>query len=158
MAQELRQAEPDRGHSVPSPGPRPRDSEIDIFGLTHPGKLRTENQDHFFVGQLKKQIHVHSTSLPEVAQLPVESERLAFLVMVADGVGGSSVGEKASRLALEWGVVPYVEVPPDDTQETLRIATALLVREKHAVSGDIFGLVCGWPASSRPNTVKLHRL
>jgi pyruvate kinase len=64
----------------------------------------------------------------------------------------------ASRLALEWGVVPYVEVPPDDTQETLRIATALLVREKHAASGDIFGLVCGWPASSRPNTVKLHRL
>jgi protein phosphatase len=107
MAQKLRQAEPDVRRGTRPPGPRPEDSEIDIFGLTHPGKLRPENQDHFFVGQLKKQIHVHSTSLPEVAQLPVEAERLAFLVMVADGVGGSSVGEEASRLALA-AVTRYV--------------------------------------------------
>jgi pyruvate kinase len=64
----------------------------------------------------------------------------------------------ASRLALEWGVRPYVEVPPDDTEETLRIATALLVREKLARAGDHFGLVCAWPTSAKPNTVKLHRL
>ena len=38
--------------------------------ITHPGKVRKENQDHFLVCQLKKQIHVHYTSLPEVAQLP----------------------------------------------------------------------------------------
>ncbi len=64
----------------------------------------------------------------------------------------------ASRLALEWGVRPYLEVPPEDMEETLRIATALLVREKLAKAGDHFGLVCAWPTSVRPNTVKLHRL
>ncbi len=64
----------------------------------------------------------------------------------------------ASRMALEWGVAPYLEVPPESTEETLRIATALLVREKLAKSGDHFGLVCAWPTSGRPNTVKLHRL
>jgi pyruvate kinase len=64
----------------------------------------------------------------------------------------------ASRMALEWGVRPYLEVPPDDMEETLRIATALLVREKLAKAGDYFGLVCAWPTSVRPNTVKLHRL
>jgi pyruvate kinase len=64
----------------------------------------------------------------------------------------------ASRLALDWGVQPYLEVPPDDMEETLRIATALLVREKLAKAGDHFALVCAWPTSVRPNTVKLHRL
>jgi len=64
----------------------------------------------------------------------------------------------ASLMALEWGVRPYLEIPPDDMQETLRIATALLVREKLAKAGDHFGLVCAWPSSARPNTVKLHRL
>ena len=31
------------------PDRKPRDDEIDIHGLTHPGKVRTENQDHFLV-------------------------------------------------------------------------------------------------------------
>jgi protein phosphatase len=92
---------------VPVAGPKPLDSEIDVHGLTHPGKVRTENQDHFFVGQLKKQIQVHYTSLPHVALLPAETERLAFLVMVADGVGGTLVGEEASRFALQ-AVTRYV--------------------------------------------------
>jgi pyruvate kinase len=64
----------------------------------------------------------------------------------------------ATRLALEWGVRPYVEVPPEDMEETLRIATALLVREKIGTTGDTFAVVSSWPPSERPNTVKLHRL
>lgn len=64
----------------------------------------------------------------------------------------------ARRLALEWGVVPHVEVPPETLDETLRIATSLLVREGLAKSGDAFAMVLGWPTSGRTNTVKLHRL
>jgi pyruvate kinase len=64
----------------------------------------------------------------------------------------------ASRLALEWGVRPFIEVPPEDMEETLRIATALLVREKIGSTGDTFAVVSSWPPSERPNTVKLHRL
>ncbi len=30
-------------------GQRPRDDELDLFGLTHPGRVRRENQDHFLV-------------------------------------------------------------------------------------------------------------
>src|SRR6476661_10413321 len=29
---------------------RPNDNQLDLFGLTHPGKVRAENQDHFLVG------------------------------------------------------------------------------------------------------------
>lgn len=64
----------------------------------------------------------------------------------------------ARRLALEWGVIPRVEVPPESLDETLRIATSLLVREKLCKSGEAFAMVVGWPTSGRTNTLKLHRL
>lgn len=86
---------------------KPRDDEIDFFGVTHQGKVRTENQDHFLVGQLKKQISVHLTSLPEDGVKEAVGERLAFLAMVADGVGGSKEGEAASRLVVST-VTQYV--------------------------------------------------
>jgi serine/threonine protein phosphatase PrpC len=43
---------------------------------------------------------VHLTSLPERTLLAPDGERLAFLAMVADGVGGSAGGEEASRRAV----------------------------------------------------------
>ena len=64
----------------------------------------------------------------------------------------------AQRLALEWGVIPRLEVPPEDLDETLRIATALLAREKIAKKGQAFAMIVGWPTSGRTNTIKLHRL
>ena len=80
---------------------KPLDEEIDIHGVTHIGKVRRSNQDHFLVASLHKRIEVHCTSLPEVSQFKREDNRLAFLAMVADGVGGSADGGLASRLALE---------------------------------------------------------
>ena len=64
----------------------------------------------------------------------------------------------ANRLALCWGVVPRLGLPAEDLEETLRIATSVLVREKVCVKGDAFALLIGWPPSSATNTVKLHRL
>jgi protein phosphatase len=85
---------------------KPQDADIDVFGLTHLGKVRKENQDHFLIAALHKQMVVQSTSLPVEVQLPVDPERLASLAMVADGVG-SGAGEEASRLALQ-AVAQYV--------------------------------------------------
>lgn len=64
----------------------------------------------------------------------------------------------ANRLALEWGVAARLEIPPEDLEETLRLSTALLVREKICEKGDAFAIVVGWPTSAGTNTVKLHRL
>jgi len=64
----------------------------------------------------------------------------------------------ARRLALEWGVIPRLEVPPESLDETLRIATSLLVREQLCKTGEAFAMVVGWPTSGRTNTLKLHRL
>jgi protein phosphatase len=80
---------------------KPRDDEIDFYGLTHKGLVRPSNQDHFLIGQLRQRFHVKQSSLPDLDELPLAEERIASLMMVADGVGGGQKGEAASRLALE---------------------------------------------------------
>jgi protein phosphatase len=94
-------------HAPPLPDRKPRDDEMDIFGLTHPGKVRSENQDQFLVCSLHKEAVVHLTSLAETGNLTSGSERVAMLMMVADGVGGGQKGAEASRIALE-AVTRYV--------------------------------------------------
>ena len=82
-------------------GPRPLDNELDLFGITHPGKVRAENQDHFLLCTVHPQVVVHGTSLPDVDQLPLRGQRLATLLLVADGVGGTASGGDAARVATE---------------------------------------------------------
>jgi len=77
------------------------DDQIDVYGLTHRGLVRKTNQDHFLISSLRKHMQVHHTSLPNVDQLPLEGQPLAYLTMVADGVGSGSRGEDASRRAIE---------------------------------------------------------
>ena len=81
--------------------PKPRDDGLDLFGLTHPGKVRRENQDHFLLCTVHPQVVIHGTSLPEPDQLPLRGERLATILLVADGVGSGTAGGEASKLAVE---------------------------------------------------------
>jgi serine/threonine protein phosphatase PrpC len=93
--------------SSAQPARKPRDDEIDVYGLTHPGKVRADNQDHFLICALRKQVVVQLTSLPGADSLMADGERLAFLAMVADGVGGGAKGGEASKVALE-AITQYV--------------------------------------------------
>jgi protein phosphatase len=80
---------------------KPRDDEIDVYGLTHPGRVRSTNQDHFLLASIHKRVSVIQTSLSDQQRQPFGDERLAFIAMVADGVGGGDGGETASRTTLE---------------------------------------------------------
>jgi protein phosphatase len=83
------------------PSRKPRDEEIDAFGLTHPGKVRSENQDHFLMASIHRRVQIVQTSLPDTSRLPFGEERIAVIGMVADGVGGGPGGARASSTALE---------------------------------------------------------
>jgi serine/threonine protein phosphatase PrpC len=86
---------------------RPREDEIDAHGVTHPGKVRRDNQDHYLLCSLRRQVVVRGSSIPQADGVLGEPERLASLAMVADGVGGAAAGETASRVALT-GIAQYV--------------------------------------------------
>lgn len=86
---------------------RPRDDELDLYGLTHPGRVREENQDHFLLCTVHPQVVIHGTSLPDAAAVAMRGQRLATIMVVADGVGGAAAGSTASRLAAE-AVTRYV--------------------------------------------------
>ncbi len=93
--------DPSELEPVLDPRVKPRDDEIDVHGLTHPGKVRANNQDHFLLASIHKRVQVMQTSLSAQQRLPLADERLAFIAMIADGVGGGEGGERASATALE---------------------------------------------------------
>ena len=80
---------------------RPRFGDIDAFGLTHQGKVRDTNQDHFLVGGLTSGVRVLNSSLGYGYGEVVFLDRTASIAVVADGVGSSWGGEAAARIASE---------------------------------------------------------
>ena len=90
-----------------SPARAPRDDEIDVFSISHPGKVRKTNQDRFLLATINKRVNVVNSNLDEKDRLPGGDERLAYLAMIADGVGGGTGGADASTTTLET-VMQYV--------------------------------------------------
>lgn len=80
---------------------KPRDDEIDVYGVSDCGKVRARNEDHFLLASVHRRVNVIGTNLSELERLPLADQRLALMAMVADGVGGSSGGDRASAIALE---------------------------------------------------------
>lgn len=85
----------------------PRRENADIHGVTHPGLVRKENQDHFLIATIHKVLQVFQTSVPAETLGSLTSPSRGFVFLVADGVGGGPGGKEASRTALK-GVVDYV--------------------------------------------------
>ena len=90
-----------------TPSRKPREDEIDAYGVTHRGKVRKDNQDHFLSVLAQEAARRPAQQHARVGGAALVNERIASLAMVADGVGGAARGETASRAALS-AVTRYV--------------------------------------------------
>ncbi|MCA9216090.1 MAG: serine/threonine-protein phosphatase [Planctomycetales bacterium] len=75
--------------------------EIDCHGLTDRGLSRPSNQDQFLVADLVKTLRIDDSSLNVDAHRRISGNSQGKLMLVADGMGGHSAGERASKLAIE---------------------------------------------------------
>ena len=81
---------------------KPNADEIDVYGLTNVGKVRRDNQDAFLIASINRSVNLHLTNLKLDSRTVLGGDdRLAFLSMVADGVGGGEGGAEASATAVE---------------------------------------------------------
>ena len=74
---------------------------VDLFGISDKGYVRTENEDHFMIVRAGRAVETVLTNVPESDTMPGELfEETGYGMVVADGVGGESGGEVASRQAI----------------------------------------------------------
>lgn len=74
---------------------------VDYGARTDLGRVRDRNEDHYLVVRRSRHREILATSLPE--ELLSDFEQAAYVLAVADGMGGRAFGEMASFLALRTG-------------------------------------------------------
>src|SRR5688500_10505033 len=82
-------------------------ARVDIAGLSHPGKVRPANEDHFAVMTMRKSVDLEATNLQDRTLLDRVRRPTAHILVVADGVGGASGGQIASGVAVR-AVIEYL--------------------------------------------------
>lgn len=101
---------------------------VDIGAMTHVGYARANNEDQYAVVRRTRSSETISSSLPR-SQTPTIVEH-AYLMMVADGLGGEVFGELASQTALQavqqvshtnsW-IMNSHQGPIDDLEERVEV-------------------------------------
>jgi protein phosphatase len=89
---------------------RPATVETDIAAVSHAGKVRTNNEDHYLVARAGRFLRTWMTNLP-AGLAPVEFEEVVHAMFVADGMGGMAAGEVASREAIAHFLRLVLETP-----------------------------------------------
>jgi serine/threonine protein phosphatase PrpC len=93
---------------------KPLPAEIDVCGLTHRGRVRSENADHFLIASFHRAMQVHNASLPDTAFSALSSDSRGYVFLVADGVGAFAQAANGSARAIR-SVAQYLvdmsEVP-----------------------------------------------
>ena len=73
--------------------------DVDYGAISHVGKVRKNNEDHYLVGRLGRSLEPVMTNVPPDA-LPGRLDEVGWGMLVADGMGGAAAGEVASRMAI----------------------------------------------------------
>jgi PPM family protein phosphatase len=83
---------------------------IDVAALSDKGKVRERNEDHFFVARGGRHFTTLITNVPS-GDIPSQFGETAYLMIVADGMGGHMGGEVASRMAIATLINILFHVP-----------------------------------------------
>jgi protein phosphatase len=121
---------------------------VDVAGLSHRGRVRPNNEDHFFVARYGRYLERLCTNLP-ADEMPPRFDETGYGIVVADGLGGSAAGEVASRLAIRT-LINLVLGTPD---WILRLDDELLpeeIRRRAAGRFEQIGTVMAEQAQANP--------
>jgi PPM family protein phosphatase len=94
----------------PRRGPSSLLTHVEIGGVSHVGRVRATNQDHFLVARFDRQMSTLLTNLP-AGLIPDRYADAAYGYLVADGMGGQAGGEVASQTAISALVDLVVKTP-----------------------------------------------
>jgi len=83
---------------------------VELGALTHPGRVRERNEDHHLALLVQRSLETIATDLPE-GDLPPRVDQQGYVLLVADGIGGRSGGEHASRRAISALVELATRIP-----------------------------------------------
>src|SRR5688572_5638225 len=83
---------------------------IDVGALSNQGKVRTRNEDHYFVARGGRHVTTLLTNIPP-GDIPSQFGETCYLMIVADGMGGHAGGEVASRMAIATLMNIVLHVP-----------------------------------------------
>lgn len=90
------------GTDLPShelPEPFSSSMVVDVFGISHLGHVRPNNEDHFLVARVGRALETLFSNLHENSP-GLRFDEAAYAMVVADGVGGQPAGEIASSQAI----------------------------------------------------------
>lgn len=111
---------------------------VDAHGASDIGRVRKVNEDQYLIAALHKVVEIQQTSLPAATCQRFESGARALVLLVADGVGGTSRGDEASSLTLDT-IVSYVTNSmrcfyklDDQVQQDLLAELATVVQQSNA--------------------------
>lgn len=81
-------------------GPGQPPVHVEFGAVSHPGKVRGNNEDHYLIQRHRRTLSVLSSNLPDELNEFDRVDEDAYCLAVADGMGGVAFGELASALAL----------------------------------------------------------
>jgi protein phosphatase len=143
--------EPTTRAVAPPPAPSPRSvtqkplpHEADVFGVTHAGRARSTNADHFLVASFYRAMKVHASSIDPEAFQPLSTYSRGFLFLVADGVGALSQAAEGSAQAiravaqhvLDMTEVSMQEAAPGREHEVAERMRSFVVKAHELLRGE----------------------
>lgn len=76
----------------------PAAASVKVAGVSHPGRVRSSNEDHFAIIRRTRSAELVDGNIA-TGELDLSLDH-AYLIAVADGLGGNAFGEVASQLVL----------------------------------------------------------